>query len=91
MDASVKNIDELREFAAYLQWLGNSMVEEFAKAKSRMTTINENWNDDENMRFMEVFSESVEQINKIAGEMDSYSQYVIKKCDILDMYHNASM
>lgn len=91
MDASVTNIDELREFASYLQWLSTSMVEEFSKARGKMTAINENWRDDENMRFMEVFSESVEQINKIAEQMDNYSQYVNKKCDILDMYNNASL
>lgn len=89
MDASVKDIEQLREFALYLQWLGSSMVEEFSKASSRVSEVNENWNDDESARFMQEFSESVGHINRIAEEMDQYSRHVLKKCEILDMYHNS--
>lgn len=87
-DVNVSDIGVLREFATYLQWLGGTMVEEFSRARSRMAQINENWRDTENARFMEEFSASVEEINKIAGQMDEYSRFVLKKCDILEMYHN---
>lgn len=91
MDVRLNSIEELREFSSYLQWLSNTMVDEFSKARSRVSAVYENWRDDESLRFMEEFTESVEQINKIAEQMDAYSQYVQKKCDILDMYKNASM
>ena len=91
MDVRLDSIEALREFSSYLQWLSNSMVEEFSKARSRMSAVNENWRDDESLRFMEEFTESVEQINRIAEQMDAYSQYLHKKCEILDMYKNASM
>lgn len=89
MDVGVKDIDQLREFAQYLQWLSGSMVDEFSKASSMMAAANENWHDDENARFMDEFSGSVNQINQIAERMDEYSRFVLRKCEILDLYHNS--
>ena len=89
MDAGVKNVEELRNFAGYLHWLSESMIEEFSRARSQMIALNENWTDIENERFMEVFTESVNHLNKISELMESHSNYLMKKCEILDMYLNA--
>ena len=88
-DAKVFSVGELRDFAQYLNWLSNSMMDEFSKATARITKVNDNWNDKESERFMLEFMESVKQINTLSELMEAYSQYVNKKCDILDLYHNS--
>ena len=88
-DAKVISVAELREFAQYLIWLSNSMMDEFSKATARIADVNENWNDKESARFMVEFMESVKQISTLSELMEAYSQYVNKKCDILDLYHNS--
>lgn len=90
-DAKVISVGELRDFAQYLNWLSNTMMDEFSKATARIAEVNDNWNDRESERFMLEFVESVKQINTLSDLMQAYSQYVNKKCDILDQYLNSSM
>ena len=90
-DTSVKSIEELRGFAAYLRTLGGNMVDEFNRTRQEMYRINEGWDDTENEKFMEEFDQSVALIHRIADHMDRYSVFVDKKCDILEQYMNTRL
>ena len=91
MDVGIKKIEDLKDFASYLQWLSTSMLDEFSKTRMRVSDVYNNWHDDESLRFLEEFTVSMEQINRIAEQMDAYSRYVQKKYEILEMYKSASM
>ena len=72
-NASVKSVDELRAFSAYLKSLSANLT-------------NEGWNDEENMKFMQEFEQTVQVINRISEHMNDYGTFIQKKCDILDLY-----
>lgn len=66
--------------------MGAGMADEFANARSRMIAVNEGWNDVENARFMDEFEQSVALIGKIAEHMERYSDFLVRKCDIIEQY-----
>ncbi|MBE6334444.1 MAG: hypothetical protein E7071_06460 [Bacteroidales bacterium] len=87
-NASVKSVDELRAFSTYLKNLSQNLTNEFAIAQREMFRVNEGWNDEENIRFMQEFEQTVQVINRISEYMNEYGVFIQKKCDILDMYRN---
>ncbi len=91
LDVNIKDIGDLRDFAAYLMNLGNSMSEEFDRARATMIAVNEGWNDTENRIFMDEFEQSVILINQISEHMQRYSQFITRKCDIIEEYKNTRM
>lgn len=91
MDVNIRNIDELRSFAGYLRNLGTGMADEFENARARMIAVNEGWNDTENARFMEEFEQSVSLIGSISEHMERYSDFLLRKCDIIEQYLNTRL
>lgn len=91
MDVNIRNLDELRAFAAYLRNLGTGMADEFENARAQMISVNEGWNDVENARFMEEFEQSVGLIHQISEHMDRYSEFLLRKCDIIEQYLNTRL
>jgi uncharacterized protein YukE len=85
-NASVKSVDELRAFSAYLKSLSANLTNEFTNAQREMYRVNEGWNDEENMKFMQEFEQTVQVINRISEHMNDYGTFIQKKCDILDLY-----
>lgn len=76
MDVHVRSEEELMEFAQYLFNLAEAMVEHFSEANNKMNSINEGWNDDQNLRFMEQFREATEAIHNISEMMNEYSGFI---------------
>lgn len=91
MDVNIRNIDDLRSFAGYLMNLGGSLTDEFDRARATMLAVNEGWNDTENQLFMDEFEQSVILIRQIAEHMQRYSQFITRKCDIVEQYMNTRM
>lgn len=91
MDVNIKNLDDLRTFAAYLRNLGTSMADKFENARAQMISVNEGWRDVENARFMEEFGQSVDLIHQISEHMDRYSEFLLRKCDIIEQYLNTRL
>lgn len=91
MDANIRNVDDLRAFAGYLRSLAGSLLEEFSRARQTMYAVNEGWQDIENQRFMEEFEQSVDAINHISEHMELYSDFINRKCDIVEQYLNTRL
>ena len=87
-NVEVKSVESLRAFSSYLKNLSVNLTNEFDAARHAMYEVNEGWTDEENIRFMQEFEQSVEIINRIAVSMDDYGNFLRNKCDILDMYRN---
>ena len=85
-DASVRNVDELRQFGNNLSRAGENLTVLFQRLKSQMHHVCEGWNDDKNARFMADFEQKAREIKKMSQEMDVYAQFVKKTCDLLDQY-----
>lgn len=90
-NASVKSVDELRAFATYLKNLSVNLTNEFSNAQREMFRVNEGWNDEENIRFMQEFEQTVQVINRISEHMNEYGTFIQKKCDILDLYRSTHL
>lgn len=90
-DVGIRNIDDVRNFAAYLRNLGAGMSDEFENARARMITVNEGWDDVENARFMEEFEQSVNLIHRISEQMERYSEFIMRKVEIIDMYKSTRL
>ena len=89
MDAKVKDLEGLRAFGNYLQQLSASLVEQFTYAGAQVNALSDNWDDTKSASFIAEFSVSVQEISKIADQMDEFSRHVLKKCEILDLYQNS--
>ncbi|MBQ8593288.1 MAG: hypothetical protein IJ467_03220 [Bacteroidaceae bacterium] len=90
-NASVRSIDELRTFSTYLRNLSANLTNEFEAAKHEMIRVNEGWNDEENLRFMQEFEQTVQVIHRISEHMNEYGVFIQKKCDILDLYRSTHL
>ena len=89
MDVNVTDISALREFGQSLQWLSGSLVEEFSKTSARMNELSSNWNDSKSASFIAECSVSLQEISRIAEQMEEFSRHIFKKCEILEAYQNS--
>ena len=55
----------------------------------QMHQVCEGWNDSKNQAFMADFEEKCRTITQLSDEMQQYSQYISRTCDILDQYRTA--
>ena len=85
-DAGVKNIEQLRQFGRNLSTAGGNLINLFGKLNMQMHTVCEGWNDDMNRKFMADFEKRCQEIQQLSNEMQSYSQFIAKTCEILDQY-----
>ena len=85
-DASVKNVDELRQFGDNLNRAGENLMTLFQRLKTQMYKVCEGWNDDKNRQFMADFEQKAREIGKMSQEMGVYSQYIKRTCHLLDQY-----
>lgn len=85
--ASVKNVEALRNFGHQLQQMGERMYQLMLEAQRRMQQEHaNNWRDDQTDRFQARFDESVKMIKTMSEEFAEYNRYVVKVCDIQEMY-----
>lgn len=85
-DASVRNVEELRQFGNNLEKAGENLNILFQKLRTQMHKVCDGWNDDKNRQFMADFEQKARDINQMAQEMNVYSQFIKKTCDIIDQY-----
>ncbi len=91
-EVGVRNVADLKQFGVDLKRLGEQLAGAFTMAEKKMHVACEGWTDQNNQQFMQEFSRSAKEICKIASQMEEYSKYIIKNCDILEMYqHNRMM
>lgn len=88
-EVGVRSIADLKRFGSDLKMLSEQLSNAFMTAERKMHTVCDGWNDRNNMKFMEDFTQSSKSICKIAEQMSEYSKYIAQSCDILEMYqHN---
>ncbi|MDE5625273.1 MAG: hypothetical protein K2I61_03010 [Muribaculaceae bacterium] len=85
-DASVRSVDELRQFGDNLTRAGENLVVLFQRLNSQMHRACEGWNDDQNRKFMAEFEQQTKEISKMSQEMGKYAQFIKRTCDLLDQY-----
>lgn len=90
-DVGVRSIPDLKQFGKDLRSLSDQLTSAFTLAERRMHAVCDGWNDQNNQQFMSEFSQSSKEISKIAMQMQSYSEYITKSCDILEMYQQNRM
>ena len=85
-DASVRNVEELRQFGSNLTRAGENLITLFQRLNTQMHRVCEGWSDDQNRKFMAEFEQHTRDIAKMSQEMGKYAQFVKRTCDILDQY-----
>lgn len=85
-DASVRDVDQLRQFGANLRVAGDNLTTLFQRLSQQMHQVCEGWNDTKNEAFMADFEEKCRTITQLSEEMQNYSQYLSRTCDTLDQY-----
>lgn len=85
-DASVRNVDDLRQFGQNLRHSSENLVKLFQQLSRQMKQVSEGWNDTKNQAFMADFERKTVEINKLSQEMQVYAQFIAKTCDLLDQY-----
>lgn len=85
-DASVRDIDQLRQFGTNLRNAGENLDILFQRLKAQMHQVCEGWNDSKNQTFMNDFEGKCRDITRLSQEMQQYSQYISRTCEILEQY-----
>lgn len=88
-DASVKNVDQLRQFGSNLRIAGDNLTTLFQRLNQQMHQVCEGWNDSKNQAFMADFEQKCSEINKLSAEMQQYAQFIARTCDIIDQYRSS--
>lgn len=87
-EVGVRNIAELKQFGNDLKRLSEQLASAFHAAENKMHHVCDGWNDNVNAKFMNEFEKNVKEIDKIAANMQDFSKFISKSCDILEMYQN---
>ena len=87
-DVIVQSQEELLHFAGGLTNLSQGLVASFEQANAEMNRVNEGWNDDQNLRFMNEFRQATAAIHNIAEMMEAYSAYIRRYVAALDAAKN---
>jgi hypothetical protein len=87
-EVGVRNIGELRQFGSDLGKLAEQLAAAFHAAEGKMYHVCDGWNDSINAKFMNQFGMSVKEIDKIAENMQAFSRFISKSCEILEMYQS---
>ena len=88
-DASVRNVDQLRQFGSNLRVTGDNLNILFQKLNAQMHQVCEGWNDSKNQAFMADFEQKCRIISQLSEEIQQYSQYIFRTCEILDQYRTS--
>ena len=87
-EVGVRNIAELKQFGSDLKRLSEQLASAFHAAESKMHHVCDGWNDNVNMKFMNKFQKNVKEIDQIAANMQDFSKFISKSCDLLEMYQS---
>lgn len=87
-EVGVRNISELKQFGNDLKRLSEQLASAFHAAENKMHHVCDGWNDNVNMKFMNEFQKNVKDIDKIAANMQEFSKFICKNCEILEMYQS---
>lgn len=85
-DAVIRNVDDLRQFGKNLNVASNNLSSLFNQLNQQMHRVCDSWQDDKNQEFMSEFEQSRQEIDKIAQQMQHYSQFINKVCAYADQY-----
>lgn len=87
-DASLRSVDELKEFENALRRYQESLVQSTNDVVRAMNTINQGWNDKVQIEFMQRFSEALKGIKEMTILVDDRRKSVHKTIEILEAYSN---
>lgn len=87
-DASVRSIPELRQFGTTLNQASVALSTLFQQLNGQMHHVCDSWNDNKARSFANEFDQSKAQIDKIAQDMQQFSTYIIRSCEILEQYQS---
>ena len=87
-EVGVRNIAELKQFGSDLKRLSEQLANAFHAAENKMHHVCDGWNDNVNTKFMTEFEKNVKDIDKIAANMQEFSKFIGKSCDLLEMYQS---
>ena len=87
-EVGVRDISALKQFGSDLKRLSEQLATAFHAAESKMHHVCEGWNDNVNVKFMNDFQKNVKEIDKIAMNMQDFSKFITKSCELLEMYRN---
>ena len=87
-DASVRSIPELRQFGTTLNQASVALSTLFHQLNGQMHQVCDSWNDDKARSFSEDFERSKAEMDKVAQEMQQFSTYILRSCEILEQYQN---
>lgn len=87
-EVGVRNVAELKQFGADLRNLSEQLANAFHAAENKMHHVCEGWHDNVNAKFMGEFEKNVKEIDKIAANMQEFSRFISKSCEILELYQS---
>ena len=74
-DSSMRNIDMVDQFGKNISNVSNQTLEIFSKLGNQLSTVNSVWDDEQYDNFQE-------KIQEVTSEMELFSEYVKKQCEL---------
>lgn len=85
-EVGVRSIPDLKQFGSDLRRLSEQLSAAFHATEQKMHHVCEGWNDQVNVKFMNDFAKDAKEIDRIAANMQNFSKFIGKSCEILEMY-----
>lgn len=86
-DSSMLNIDMVDQFGKNIANVSAQTLEIFSRLGQQLQTVNSVWNDANYDNFQDNFEHNImKKIQEVSAEMELFSDYIKKQCEIQQMY-----
>lgn len=87
-DFNIRSVPDLKQFGTDLNKAGATLDVIVQHLNSKINQALEGWNDDNARAFAAEFERSKVQLAKISQDMQQFSSYINRRCEILEQAKN---
>ncbi len=86
MARAIVDPEELRRFALELERTNNEIQNQFAALQARYKRLSETWKDQEQVKFTEVFEQTMRTLGRFVQVSNEQIPYLLRKAERADEY-----
>lgn len=86
MPQAIVDPEEVKRFAAFLQWTAAELADAKSDAASRFRDLRNSWHDEKYDKFEQTFEEALARISNFVLYAQMYAEHLKKRARIADEY-----
>lgn len=85
-DSAIIRPEDVRQFAAQLQRFSEDLHAGLSSVQAGLDRVGETWRDQEHERFLQVFEETAQVLNRFLEAVDEHVPFLLRKADAAQAY-----